>query len=680
MPRATRVPGHTPLTPSPLLQRKPKVSMAADDLARPATPQRSQGMSSTLSPNTRLNNMVHQGTAATGGASGGTAAAITTLKSDLVMVQAEIDAMTRGSGAVELQGTLSRFAPSGDERTNVETSNTLMALVLMKLGELARLHGSGTSTAPRQSRVGDILALFRNLPANGRAGSGLVGTSPPPIATAAAATDGLRLSAINTTGLRSPSVHQQQPAPSGHRAPAGFITVEPASAPNPDIESMQPLGGVNAAASATSIPSTATCGIAGSAAGSSRYHHQDGALVDSPRFGDADGYHPQGGADTALAREGISIRARVQRLEKQLALFKYLEKSLHVVDEFDQTMRHITMSGALQEAGVDLKELMANARISPPAHTVNKAGLIKPALEPGQAAAKTGKTGVSFKPADQQQHQQPAVGSPSASAPEASPEASTSEGPAQGGDEGGASSPAGAGLQPAAAVAHEPLSVTGLRSLVGFQNAILFALVAELKDARSAGGGVPASAGAASSPVPAGEVNELQERVRRLQSALDARNEMLASERQLHMVRHERAANVLLAERTRSAAGSPALSIGTAGLGGSMERPMSVLSDHAASRPLSRMLMASYGVGDGDGSPPHGASGTVRSATLRGGVTGIGLPPVGQMPPVQQRASTPKLATRPSDLAGAAEQQYRRTIAQQNEIIRDLQQRLGESS
>jgi len=671
MPRTTRVPGHTPLTPSPLLRRKPKVSMAAEDLAATgnATPARAQSPSSTLSPNTRLNNMVQQGTVATGGAGGGTAASIATLKSDLVMVQAEVDAMTRGNGAVELQGTLARFTPSSDERTNAETSNTLMALVLLKLNELARLHGSGPSTAPRQSRVGDLLALFRNL----HSGAGSSASAPAPIVTTSRHVAPAHNAAAPT---RTPS----QAAGS----PVGFLNVDVARgepAPNPDIESHQHMAPAGAGASVTSVRSSAsaTTGGAGRAESPTTTpgYRQDGALVDSPRFTTYDS-HGHGGF-APLTREGIAERARVERLEKQLAMFKYLEKSLHVVDDFDHTMRHITMSSALKDVGVDLKELMANARISPPAHTVNKQGVIKPAPEPvaAQAAAKTPKAGVTFKSAEQ------------AGASVQSDATHDGSAPAADGDDAASTS----ALAPVAAApghsAGESLTLSGLRSLVGFQNAVLAAVVAELRELRGATSRDedetprPAHAPLDSTTGPQAapkEVAELRERVRRLEAALDARSEQLASERQLHMVRHERAANVLLAERSRSttpAGGADAL----LGLSSGADRPMSVLSERAASRPLSRMLMASYAHdGPADATFARTMSGLGhRPPTRSGGVTGLALPPVGQMqPPLQpgQRASTPLLATKPADLAGAAEQQYRRTIAQQQEIIRDLQQRV----
>jgi hypothetical protein len=87
------------------------------------------------------------------------------------------------------------------------------------------------------------------------------------------------------------------------------------------------------------------------------------------------------------------------------------------------------------------------------------------------------------------------------------------------------------------------------------------------------------------------------------------------------------------------------------------------------------------------GLPSRGGSGSV------GG--GIALPPVvglmglsSAMPiPYHhahgvptQRASTPLLATRPQDIPGTAETIYRKQIAQQEEIIRDLQRRVSQAA
>jgi hypothetical protein len=84
------------------------------------------------------------------------------------------------------------------------------------------------------------------------------------------------------------------------------------------------------------------------------------------------------------------------------------------------------------------------------------------------------------------------------------------------------------------------------------------------------------------------EIEMLRDKVRRLEAALDALSEQLTILRGLHMLRHERAANVIIAERARSS--TPNFGVHTI-----HSRPVSVLNDDAASRPLSRMLLNSYG-------------------------------------------------------------------------------------
>jgi hypothetical protein len=198
------------------------------------------------------------------------------------------------------------------------------------------------------------------------------------------------------------------------------------------------------------------------------------------------------------------------------------------------------------------------------------------------------------------------------------------------------------------------------------------------------------------------EIEMLRDKVRRLEAALDARSEQLTSERGLHMLRHERAANVIIAERARSS--TPNFGVHTI-----HSRPVSVLNDDAASRPLSRMLLNSYG--GSTLTSVAGASGQVAVPSLALGSTfasrglpsrgsgsvggGIALPPVvglmglsSAMPiPYHQahgvptqRASTPLLATRPQDIPGTAETIYRKQIAQQEEIIRDLQRRVSQAA
>jgi hypothetical protein len=196
------------------------------------------------------------------------------------------------------------------------------------------------------------------------------------------------------------------------------------------------------------------------------------------------------------------------------------------------------------------------------------------------------------------------------------------------------------------------------------------------------------------------EIEMLRDKVRRLEAALDARSEQLTSERGLHMLRHERAANVIVAERARSS--TPNFGVHTI-----HSRPVSVLNDDAASRPLSRMLLNSYGgstsvaSASGQVAVPSLALGSTfasRGLPSRGsgsGGGGIALPPVvglmglsSAMPiPYHQahgvptqRASTPLLATRPQDIPGTAETIYRKQIAQQEEIIRDLQRRVSQAA
>jgi hypothetical protein len=246
MPRQTKVPGHTPLAPSPLLRRKPqqrdRVSMSADDLAMSAeTPARTISPTTALSPNSRMNHMLRQSTVTTGGTGGGAIAAITTLKSDLVLVQAEIDGMTKnGSGALELQGTLTRFGPAADERTNFETCNTLMSLLLLKLNELAR-YCSGPnvmSTAPRQSRVGDLLAFFRHTGSGGAAGHAAQSQLNSPLFRNRA-DSGTHLPDANASVTYAGSIIPGMPLTMTRGDEAlshGHIGSGSGSAPNPDIE------------------------------------------------------------------------------------------------------------------------------------------------------------------------------------------------------------------------------------------------------------------------------------------------------------------------------------------------------------------------------------------------------------------------------------------------------------
>lgn len=558
-----------------------------------------------LSPNSKLNAMVHEATVAVGGKSGGGRATITALKSDLLMIQAEIDARTGAAGFLELQQTLHRFADTPNDPVGTQaTENALLGLVLLKLNELARTAGAAPSVCSRQSRVGDILSFLGSPPAGHNAAVALnFGGGSMPVSPAHRAT-------ADNSATAAPSpitiVAAERPASSK-------VASRPASRPQSGSRPMDP----------DSLPQLADDAV-------------DGL---PPLRGSAP---PQPGSRPAtrgaLAQRERELEQQVRRLEKQLDLFRYLERTLHNVDAFDATMRHCTMNAVLAEVGVDVKALLGAKGHAPPPHTVTKAGTFKPTLP----VATTDKK----RPADD--------------------------------DADGALTPVEEQLNAtggAASVHHastDAPDATALRSLVGFQNAVVSLLADELRRAKPLvqappPAAVPASPAAARSTNPATsmsfdpsastesvnidmsastqnrnalsaavsaavasavdaeraagdrKVAALERRVRSLEAALTQRTEQLQSERDFHMVRHERAANTIVVERARTSTPS------------GQTRPTTVMSMLAAA---SR--------------PP-----TTTTPTPGG----------------------PLLATREADLAGAAELGLRRAISQQQKIIRDLQSR-----
>ena len=85
---------------------------------------------------------------------------IVQLKSDLVLMQSEIDARTGSGGMLMLQHLLQGLNWTVDPVVNLQTCVLLYNQLLDKVGELVRASGSPSSTAPMGSKVGDLIAYF----------------------------------------------------------------------------------------------------------------------------------------------------------------------------------------------------------------------------------------------------------------------------------------------------------------------------------------------------------------------------------------------------------------------------------------------------------------------------------------------------------------------------------------
>lgn len=667
------------------------------------------GATGTLQSSTNFNVMIRNANTATGGATGGDGAAITTLKADLLAVQSEIDGMTGGAGMLDLQSSLIRFAwnPS-DANSNQISVMTLQSLLLLKLNEAAKVQNSmeGISAAgPPQSRISDVLTLLRRRRASKKQPQAELPNAQ--IARTAAAAAGVAPLQPHAFDAPDWTVHKGSTAPPSTTHKNSQLQALPTPMHQLARSSNDEFG-FNVERGRLPELSSARLTPVNGATASLTLHPmmQEAQLPNANRASTPISFHTQLEESRDLIRQ----------LKKQLSLFQYLEKHIFAIDYFDNALRTALLNPALQELGLgDLRSVIES---SIPAHTMHKDGRFKSAVAP---------SAVPLMDASTKHHTN------------ASPEASTmgrkplkpdsTEGVgAEAGDEAHGSAPS------AASTERETAVVASLRSVIAFQNAVLQVLVDELR-ARSTrrsqsrgrprstqqgsrsgetavlasgsgvGGDDPQSPtsrqsqrlsessqsknkrgvspdsharpDSAQSDAAATDLTEfdyerqsalledLRHKCARLEKALELQREQLQIEREAHATQSDRTANllsILPRARTTTPSGQTRLL--------SADPPVSQLSASAANRPLSRLHVGMPSTSNAailNGLLPLPYSRTPDpfggTEVKRLGTAGGFLRPPG---------TSPVLATSQQELDGI-EKSLLRTIQDQANIIRDLQ-------
>ena len=481
------------------------------------------------SPNAKMSSMVGQASSS-GGAAGGDRAAITTLKSDLLLVQAELDARSGLGGVLELQSSLSRFDwRPADTAGNSSNILTLMGLLFMKLNELARVCGARPPTAMRQSRVGDLVAYFHGTSAqavaNGSFGAPFGADAANMLAsgfTERSASEHLGAASI-AKGESVPAVPLAAPSESEHashqRGYGGKEYLEEASTPHGtpivqrnhssvprDEHGAHPVVAMDVTAEGDALDryyggNVSSHGNSPSHPGAATGPHHSPASA-AGAGGNSMQFH------TALN----AANDKIKRLERQLALFRYLEGTVHQLDYFDATMKLTVGNDALRELGFDVSSLLHAGGTAPtaPAHpdgTTVASGLIPPHTVGRNAYKSTGGNcdawaahthgvvnssaplahGIRRKSSFSQRKPQDAGDGDHSDAGDADSQAEDAGGPPRNYDD------------------IESTAVTALRNLVAFQNSVILLLVEQvrkssgskvdrlkrLRDAKSTGAAAP---------------------------------------------------------------------------------------------------------------------------------------------------------------------------------------------